>query len=246
MGRKKKVTIETPKEQPKETQQKTTRQNSSASIGYQGKLNVQVRRGDKVLSNKTYHNTGNINLFRFLCQCLAGNYREDLRPYKIALFARGNTETEYFDNVDTWEFNKGNLATPLMISYSNTPITRYSRTELGETVGGSYDIEYEFKIPYTYITKSFCKAAIYSYSATVDEIVEPHADDYSWSAAFGFANAANTDFQQIDLKNADRQFYTMVLTWTMTISNQTVAITTIEPEPEENNNENNPNEGGND
>lgn len=52
------------------------------TIGYSGKINVNVtNRGKKVYSG-TFHNIGGTKLFQFICQCLAGQYSsaESNRP----------------------------------------------------------------------------------------------------------------------------------------------------------------------
>ena len=56
------------------------------SISYAGKIKVSVERGNKTISTREYHNTGMPNLFKFLCNALAGNYLDNLRPVQIKLF----------------------------------------------------------------------------------------------------------------------------------------------------------------
>lgn len=205
MGRKKKVVTETPvsQEETKETKttEKTNVSSSVATIGYQGNLNIKVQRGNKIISNKTYHNTGSQLLFRFLCECLAGNYYEDLRPVKIKLFS--GHDTEKINEPNTWINEDTESATPLSITYSNVATVEESLSS------NEYSVSYEFKVPYTYIIRSVYKAAIYSGNET---------DNTHWSAIFGFIEDGAWD--PIIISSADQQYYTLVLTWTMTISNQ--------------------------
>lgn len=61
---------------------------SPTSIGYSGKINVKVTNRGKTVYNNTFHNNGGTKLFKFLCECLAGQYgtAETQRPMKIRLF----------------------------------------------------------------------------------------------------------------------------------------------------------------
>ena len=213
MGRKKKTTTETPisQEEIKETStvMETKKSPSAGTIGYKGNINVKVQRGNKIISNKNYHNTGNQSLFRFLCECLAGNYYDDLRPVKIKLFSGSNSED--ISNPYSWITNgtEGTVdtpvATPLALTYTNVAAIE------DITDNYKYTVSYEFKIPYTYINTSVYKAAIYAGNEN---------DKTKWSAIFGFLNEDESGWDPIEITNADQQYYTLVLTWTMTISNQ--------------------------
>lgn len=63
------------------------------NITYEGLVTVKLYNGKKLLSTKTYHNSGSPNLFKFLCQCIAGNYKtaDRLRPCMLKLFGFGET-----------------------------------------------------------------------------------------------------------------------------------------------------------
>jgi hypothetical protein len=56
------------------------------NIDYSGKVAIKVVRGNKVITSRTYHNSGCPSLFKFLCNCLAGEFTHSLRPSKIKLF----------------------------------------------------------------------------------------------------------------------------------------------------------------
>jgi len=55
-------------------------------IKYSGQVNVKILSGNKVISEKTYHNSGRETLFRFLCNALSGHYIERQRPCQLKLF----------------------------------------------------------------------------------------------------------------------------------------------------------------
>ena len=70
---------------------------SGDSIQYSGSLEVSIVDSGRVLSKKTYHNTGCINLFHSIAAAIGGNYSEagSMRPYKLIAFKQGATETLY-------------------------------------------------------------------------------------------------------------------------------------------------------
>lgn len=195
MGRKKKI-----EETKVETKAEEIKKPLPATIGYEGKINVKVQRGTKTVSNKTYHNTGSNKLFHFLCECLAGNYYNDIRPVRIKLL-KGNTNESVTDMTD-WILDP---ATPFSLTYANVAAV--------ENGTNSYSTVFEFKIPYTYILDNVYKAAIYTENAATNK---------DWSAIFGFFNDTKTGWDPILVSNENKQYYTLVLTWTMTISNQNV------------------------
>lgn len=62
---------------------------NNSTISYTGTIVTKILSGKQVISTKTFHNSGNLPLFKFLCYCLAGNYNEvvaGLIPGKIKLF----------------------------------------------------------------------------------------------------------------------------------------------------------------
>lgn len=197
MGRKKKITEPEVKQEVKVEE---TKKPLPSTIGYQGKINVKVQRGNKIVSSKTYHNTGSIKLFHFLCECLAGNYYEDLRPVRLRLLQKDDQD----DPAKPVEWGT-TPATPFSLTYTNVAAVKNDNT--------SYSTVFEFKVPYTFILADVYKAALYTENV-------PNNDD--WSAIFGFFKEDGKSWDPISVSNENKQYYTLVLTWTMTISNQNV------------------------
>ena len=56
------------------------------SFSYEGSVKMQIQRNGKIVSTKTFKNSGRMPLFKFLCNCLAGVYSEQSRPVKLKLF----------------------------------------------------------------------------------------------------------------------------------------------------------------
>lgn len=66
---------------------KKTALDKTTPIGYRGDVKLSTYQGKYLLSSKTYRNTGALPLFRFLANCLSGNFPAAYqnRPYKIML-----------------------------------------------------------------------------------------------------------------------------------------------------------------
>lgn len=84
MGRKK-------KEKKKEIIQAKT----PFSIEYKGDVSIDVIRKGKVIKSFKNHNDGTNNLFRFILDCLAGNYYEVNRPFWIVPYYTDNGQDKY-------------------------------------------------------------------------------------------------------------------------------------------------------
>ena len=67
---------------------------NNMSINYSGNVTVATYIGNKCISKKAYHNKGALALYRFLANCLAGNFPTayNLRPFKIKLLSFKNAD----------------------------------------------------------------------------------------------------------------------------------------------------------
>ena len=60
-----------------------------STIRYSGRVDISLFERDRLVSRSTFHNAGNVELFRFLAYCLVGDYHraEQVgRPFKIRLY----------------------------------------------------------------------------------------------------------------------------------------------------------------
>jgi hypothetical protein len=109
MARKKKATTTTKtKEVIKTTPIKETTTvslNGEQSISYAGRVNIKIQKGNKTLSTRKFDNSGMPNLFKFLCNCLAGNYAEKMRPCKVKLFSYIKATDPIDQRATVGEFN---------------------------------------------------------------------------------------------------------------------------------------------
>lgn len=114
MGRKKKTkTVEVVESQP---------------ISYSGKVIIKKIKKGKVVSTQVSHNEGTTELFKFLLNCLAGNWLPDSRPSWITTAQRN-------DSTSTFTYVSDNIT-----SISQPPVVYELQT-------GPY-IEYKFLLPF--------------------------------------------------------------------------------------------------
>lgn len=81
------------------------------SIGYSGDIKLTTYIGNKYISSKTYHNRGALALYRFLANCLSGNFPAayHLRPFKIKLLrftGADSVQPTDFDIIEQYHNNK--------------------------------------------------------------------------------------------------------------------------------------------
>lgn len=212
MARPKKKVEETKPVETKEKETKTTQ-----GITYEGRLNVQIKRGGKTISSSTYKNTGRTKLFKFLADCMTGVYSKDSRPCKLILFNKKNTIPEDEDPADdkSWDFSASYKATPDGIVYTNASFSFIEPISSEITGKEGYEVNYEFKIPFSYITADIYKAAMYP-----NLISDSDTDRLAY---FGFVTknqaTGETTWDEIEKPN-DGEEYTLLLVWTMTINNK--------------------------
>lgn len=73
---------------------------NSVSLAYTGDVKITVYQNGRVISVKHYKNAGTLPLFRFIGNCLVGNFNSAgrLRPFKIKLLeAQENDASKAFD-----------------------------------------------------------------------------------------------------------------------------------------------------
>lgn len=83
-------------EVPKEESVKEIKNAEPQKLGYTGTVKVSVKRGNSIISSKTYKNNGSNRLFLFLHECLVGSYNkaEGSRPSRIKLYNSISTGSE--------------------------------------------------------------------------------------------------------------------------------------------------------
>jgi hypothetical protein len=69
---------------------------STAALSYTGKVKISFCQGSKIIKSKTYSNNGCGPLFKFIAQCIQGEYKqaEKIRPNKVKLFFNTSDEVK--------------------------------------------------------------------------------------------------------------------------------------------------------
>ena len=153
MARKKTVKTQPEPELVEDTQNidTTITNNINTNVSYSGKVTLKIKRGNKVLTSKTFHNSGTNKLFKFIADALAGNFNVDLRPTQIKLFG---LQSDPDDLPATPKFTKNcSISTYIIASpaVATAPVA-----------SGGYAITYHFSIPSSYITgDKIYKMALY-------------------------------------------------------------------------------------
>ena len=123
---------------------------SSPTVGYSGKVNIKLRKKNRVIFSKTYHNNGTKELFDFLSLCIVGQYQgiEAFRPKYIKLFSIGNSgdPNPYPDIYSTFAslVENSTLLSLTTIPYSGEPKREVDVSADGHDYGKSF---FKFVIP---------------------------------------------------------------------------------------------------
>lgn len=196
MGRKKKTTKEIKKVE------------GSQNIGYSGKVTVSILRNNKPISSKTYCNTGRAPLFKFLCSCLAGTYRDSTKPCKIKLFNYTGTSAPSAFNWETADFASYMEQISPYITFDAAPVVKGINADNDTTTIDKYQVTYHFRIPDAYLVKGQVNViALYSNDANSQQ-----------EAVAYYKLAENNTWTPIDFTNATGNF-SLVIDWTLVLKN---------------------------
>lgn len=203
MGRKKKKQTDS-----------TIKESETQAIGYQGSISVSVKRGDKTILKRSYHNSGMPNLFRYIANVVAGNSANELRPVKIKLFNYADTTQDALTPANfKWDSASPYLeaVTPYVL-FDTTPVVR-SGGNSGEEA--SYGTTLHFRIPSSYISNPVIHVvALYPNNA---------AGKNDLSAYYTFADEKNKNsWKPIDMSDSVGDF-SIIIEWTLETSNITKA-----------------------
>jgi len=201
------IVEEIKKEDKVETSKPEVSTASGLTVGYQGKIDITIKKGNRTISRKTYHNAGHTDLFNFLYDCLVGEYQKLNRPCKIKLY-KIKDETEKGDDPNSWCWNSDLAVTPYAISTSHAAVNLIDGTKKAAV--------FEFKIPFSFITDAIYKAALFPNTVLTEGIGADQRDSNLY-ATFGFTKEDKT-WNEIDRQSAVGN-YSLQLTWTMTFQN---------------------------
>lgn len=134
---------------------KTTKQ----TLSYQGTVKIQTVRGGKVYKEVIQHNAGTAGLFRYVANCIIGNYNHSMMPRYIRLFTCDNPKQKLLreeDMPDLWSTPVNALNLP----FNTVQVRQDVSSE--KTIEKPYISEFTFMIPYTQIQSNFNVLCLYN------------------------------------------------------------------------------------
>jgi len=214
------------------------KKDSNQSLVYKGDLNIQIKKGNKIIKTKKIKNSGRYPLFQFFVECLNGNYEfaNSYRPQFLQIF---NTKIEAIPLKDEWETseNKGANCVNMETFFNDTnkvglrTFTFYAIPDIeldpaNNDQIGSASITYKFLIPFSHIKKDTNNKininclALYS-KENINTLHNP-------STYVFIADDTGKKFENlisgIDDQTADKDF-NIYIEWKLNILNSTVSNT---------------------
>ena len=152
-------------------------------LGYEGKVTLTLKSGDRILGSQTYKNNGTANLFKFLGYCLMGNASdvEHLLPTKIALLYNHSPRilNANPNNVELRSGFIGLAHPPSIVSSSST---------------NEVKVTYSFEARRDTISGNFNQVALYG-----DGCAHPVEDMPNCAAYYYLADSSQNEFEAEDV-----------------------------------------------
>ena len=173
---------------------------------YTGTVTVASYLGDRLIQKETHHNAGLNNLFKFISNCLQGNWYEAKynRPCKLVMLKAATTENLSVStpvNEDTKQFWSSDYAVCNPIMYDNAAASDYFSVEGSPASSATY----HFRVPFlSLISGSQIKKLM---------LLPSIASDYAEDACAYFVLD-----NPIEVPVAGGNF-TVIIDWTLTFTN---------------------------
>ena len=138
----------------------------NGSISYEGKVTINLLKGNKTIKTYSVHNAGYPPLFMFLAQSLTGDYTksESLRPRYIRLFSLGEAGTPYTEDMIAQHLTLDSMTSLTLSSYNTAPYAEIIQKT--ETTPAYARTIFKFLIPFTQINTSKATNMFALYSAS--------------------------------------------------------------------------------
>lgn len=208
------------------------------NIGYKGQVTVKLTNGKTTLKTTTYKNSGMISLFKFLCNCLAGNYTDTLRPCKIKFFCYDNA-FDLSEEYSPANFNWGAVfdgsspaeepyeVTPYIV-YETTPVIKYVKEQrdpiTNTTIPAHYETTFHFRVPFSMISGKSSENNTGTMIHMVGIFPNNATSNQEVSAYYLFTTKDEAGILQWDPIVLDGIVgnYSLILDWTMSVSNKAI------------------------
>ena len=200
---------------------------TNTSFGYIGTVTISIKDNkNNTIITKKHHNTGSINIFKYISDCLAGEYKtaQNSQPTKIGLLSvKGNDLPSSIRAVlNNGEIalvdSKLELATSGLISAYGKITSDMGDESYGSTMLTPYITTLHFRIPYSFITKNRINGVmLFPTKATVGNYTLAN----SWSAYYLFTTGSGDNEEWSVLELSNQQNYNLIIDWELSISNTT-------------------------
>lgn len=172
---------------------------SDLDFGYSGTVTLGVKYNDKLLTQKEVHNSGNLELFKYIVLCLAGEatLASKLRPLKIRLYSHKESSNMEVSTdaalVDVASNFIAPTAAPTLVYTSN-----YAT------------ITFHYLIPFFQIlSKSVDQVCLYGVG---------ESDTSKYSASFLIVNEEGTELDPIKI-NKEMSNLSLIIDWELKFKN---------------------------
>lgn len=182
------------------------------SIQYKGTINVTVKKGNRIITKKTYHNKGTRYLFEYLCNCLT---TDSPNTNKAPVAIRFYNNTEAAQDVTNAAINENSTPLSDYIYYARREVT---------TEDDNYNAHLEFTISCSYIKSSESGASGFVDINQIGLYSAEHADSSgldtnktNYSAVFNFADSSG-EWEPVTV-HAQSGDYNIFVDWILSFGN---------------------------
>ena len=190
-------------------------------LDYLGTVSIKFMKGDSLLKTKTYTNSGMPNLFKFICNALAGNYIPANAPCQIKLYRLLSAEdSDTSEGILPVKFNWNthfeelDAATPYIL-YDTTPKVK----AINEDGNNHYATSYHFRVPFTLISEEIIHAVGF-YPSNVISPEDEVCAYYLFTTQEESFNGTEVVWDPIKLPSAANGNYSIIVEWTMAVMNK--------------------------
>lgn len=179
-------------------------------LRYRGEVKVSIVKNNRVISSMTYNNKGCEPLFRFLCECLKGEYSVNARPFKIKLYGKSNQEeiNSPFSEMGWQGYEKSSGVTYLTTSNVEKVVD-----EFGVEYGCK--ITYQFRIPYSQLFGDTTNERIYKAALFAKVDTYSSEDIYAY---FRFLNEDGDEWSPIEVNRSENK--SIIIEWSLILQNK--------------------------
>lgn len=189
---------------------KKKEQLTKQTIAYQGNVKIQSVKGNKVYKEHTQHNAGTADLFRYIANCIIGNYNQSVMPRYVRLFDCKDPDQQLISEVtmpNIWS----NPVSAINVPFSTVQVKADSSSSL--TIEKPYVAEFTFMIPYTQIQDDFNVVCLYN-------VMNAGANVTPLAYIILRDSENKPIYYEIDNNNTSN----IVITWEMKVCNQQVSL----------------------